>query len=317
MKINKKKCAFLITTFMLFSSATTIWANNIVIPMENVKTAEINSGNVTSKYYYEEGEVIKVVNQNDFKRIIVKDASGDLISYNAEPYIPILSGNRVLYSPVVGDYVQVAVLKNEPVTKTNPPQKNIKALFVTNKNSSDKMLMDKFDKNFLNGTASYTLTFDNGTTFHDKNLDRITSSKLNTNNDLIVFYSPYGQKDKGGILAKKVFEVTPEPSAEVKSKVKALFASFDAPTIYDRGEIQYVALSAIAENLGITLEWNGEENSVLLKSVDTEYKIFIDQDNFSYKGVNCLLTNPPILHESKTYIPVDLAFNLAYRYYNK
>jgi hypothetical protein len=294
--------------FIIFAAALTLFSPLSAKAKMNAETAARNSD-----YKTDEGAVIKVVNQNHFKRVILKTAKGETKAYNIYPCSPTIDFYQSLYAPYEGSQASVVYAKDaREVPNSNPPQKDAIAIVI--KDSSLKTVFDYFDGDLKAANGKRELSIADTTRIYDEFGNPLTTEDIK-NSELVVFYTieSYGETEK--IIPKKIVKLEPYNTKEFQIGVMNIFSQFPEEAVYSTGETSYYRLSDTSAKFGASFSWNGEDQSIEINQGALRYEIKIGVKNLAYKNSRSSLIDAPIVRDSKTFIPADLAYDIAYGYY--
>ena len=82
------------------------------------------------------------------------------------------------------------------------------------------------------------------------------------------------------------------------------FAQYDNVLPYIESDYTLIPVRAIAESLGLTVDWDGDTRTVTAKDADTEITLVIDSDTATVNGVAKELGVPARITDDRTFIPL-------------
>lgn len=190
---------------------------------------------------------------------------------------------------------------------------------------------------FVNAANTLALNISEDTEIVDLEGNTVNGDKLE-NNDLIVFYGASTKSIPAQTTPEKVVVLGENETAlaqieAAKNEVNETPAPTDAPenegdievdftkvksitvgdktieNVYSNDDVLMVPLREIAENLGLTVEWNGEMRAVILNG--GIYSLSIDENSYAKgKMMPMELGSAPEIKDDLTYVPVEYFFEV-------
>ncbi|MGB9793020.1 MAG: copper amine oxidase N-terminal domain-containing protein [Thermacetogeniaceae bacterium] len=108
----------------------------------------------------------------------------------------------------------------------------------------------------------------------------------------------------GGVIYKKAFKIYIPAWQPIRVDVNGKPLNFDVPPVIYNSRTM-VPVRAIAESLGLTVQWNAAENSVVLKGQGREIVLRVDQQTALNNGREVFLPDaPPKLADGRVLLPL-------------
>lgn len=300
--MKKNFCKKLLVGLLVLSFNTNVYANTIKY------NTQVDMR--TTKLATKKGTVIKVINQNTFKRILIKDNNNDTFAFNVYTNTPILNVDSFLYSPLEGTKVSVLYDESKPQTKTTPPQ--IEAEIIISELSDYKFIIDDFDITLLSSDKTKKLMV-TSTTLVENQLTQKIDAETIKNSKLIVFYTSLStDKRPNTVIARKIVKLD-FPTFYQTKVINTYFNELNEQSLYTKGETKYVMLTDVCNKFKYLVSWNKEDKSIEIKKEGLIYNININEHSFKLNDTKVNFNLTPIIHNDKTFIPMDFAIDLAYK----
>ena len=310
----RKYLSVLIILSMIIFSATYVYADEEESSAENnfkiinTGTKDVNISNVT-------GEVIRVVNQGLFNRIILKTGENTLLAFDIYPFTVVLDINKVqTFLPKQGDYVTVAFDRNRPVAEVYPILRYALAVAAVDPASKTKVCIDLFDDDFKSSGKAFVIDFSDKTTISSlygyTNIARIALR----NSYNIVYYAESSRTYPIKLPAVHIVTTGPSviPAEERQIAVNKYIESLDENSILVVDKVTYVRLATLSEYLKFNISYNAEDKEASLEKGAETYKIKIGSLDFTRTRANLKFVNEPILHNDRIFVEISFAMKFLY-----
>lgn len=272
-------------------------------------TEVVDNDNVEEATEAAEAEVgPEVIATNPSKYFVVVSAGETEAKFFVDENTVVYGTGLEVGAKIIGFYDAEA-----PLTLIYPPQYNVVAIGV-NVPEGKTIKVDKFDENLVSADKKLTLTIAEGLKITAGAKKEAYSGSL-AGQDLVVIYGTETKTidevivlpaknalDLAGIIA--LMSETPGTPVVIGGTVVA-----NHKALVKNGVLM-VAVRPISEALGLTVDWNGETETVM---VGNTASFSIGVNGFTVNGETTELAAAPALIEDLTFVPFDFFHKLMER----
>lgn len=251
---------------------------------------------------------------NSGYQILIDDAlMVNLPAENQAPIYDVRNGVSTLTAEQLEEGMHIAVLygSNTPMTLSLPPQiSQIKALVVMPEDMST--VVDTFSPvesgAYINSTATLVLHVNDDTSIYDANGETVTPEEFAADNaaerdaqsEYAVFYSAATLSLPPQASPVLMLELdTPAPQTE-ETAAEPTEASETTET-----SLEMLPLRTAAEAAGYTVQWNGDNQVILMSQNTVSFTLTIGQQQAGYNKSLIQLDAAPELRDGITYVPAS------------
>lgn len=308
MELNNKKVLALVVAAVMSMSAMTALAEEVVIEATNVPIEEpapifpfFGSYTGTVK------EVTKRDNGDVF--VVLESEEGGPSNFVITETTSLIGGLELKEGQTLTGFYE----NNRPMILIYPPQYNVSAVVEAQENLFVKA--DRFDKDLVSSDNMLKLNISEDTEIVWENGTQINWIKAPTSEELtdvlgdrklIAFYDVSTKSIPAQTTPKKVVVLSgkeAEPVSDVSGfDIEVNAKVIAAPSAFQEEETVMVPLRAIAESLGLAVEWDSEKQSV---TVGDNAVLVIGSKSYHAYETDIEMTAAPILRDGSTYVSME------------
>ncbi len=270
-----------------------------------IKVVLLDNAVKTAEYVNKIGIVEDIVDYPGSTGIVVNVEGNEQTIYHITDSVILDAKTQSAVNPTAiakGQKVLIAHKLNVPATLSIPPQISAEAIVIMN-DETMSVKVDVFDNELLSSDGGLVLNISDQTNIVDKAGNKVSADGVK-NETLVVFYKMTTRSIPPQTSPVKVVVIS-EKQPTAPEQTDNMAGIMENVEVLDKNGVKYVALAALAKQLGFEVSWDDSTKTVTLAKGPVTYTISIGSKQYGYNKAIEMFTNEPFINNGRTFVEID------------